>query len=945
MSGTIRGLHLLSPLFAALGLSLLGACGPDSSAQVHSSDAVYEDDLRRRHVCGDGRCTAKESCETCPADCGACVFPPADAGEAANDAGGPLYDAGGPGADDAGTVLDAGVPFDGGASLDSGVLDSGNPVDAGVVLDAGAGLDAGSPADAGGVLDASVPTPGTRMLARLPIVVVTFTGSSGNLISEPARRGVEFAREFIFRNSHGGLDFAITYVNYAGRAPDTGGDWWKQADAIALRLIADYGFAVGQFYGMYWYGPGAVGLLGGGGGTALGFYGQGSGGQCMAEQSPACSSLGQAACTSRDDCAWNAGAARCEYPYWSRCAHFGLWDFPAGRPSGEPGGTVNYDAAWLFLHEFAGHAVEGNLAAAAGRAIYFAHPDSTVLNPANVAGTPQAYVGAPPLGSAWDSAWMGGALRTVPAEDFPKIPCPIVGGCALTVLDTDRDGLADSDPRLPMDEIRFGSDPTRADTDGDGLSDLEEYAADTYRSSLPRVADSDGDGRADGVDRLPTDPFQTEVLKRTPLIDGVVSGTEGWTLVADRPSTVRWDDPAKRGTPYDARLWAAWDDSFLYLAVDGPGLNGIFSGIDGDGSNTVWIGADSYSLRFDVGSKALVFQVNGNANYFLAGAKAVTTTVSGRVAVEIAIPKLMGGQRGGGFLPAPVTGIALADGAVVGLSLQAGFPGGAVMWPISDHLQFALKLRGAAHAPAKVLNTSVTPTDHGASVVVTTDLPAQARLCVTGPELVLPQCVLMRGMTLTSSFTFVPQRLLAGARYEYRIEVDDFDEGRSAPGTGSFVTTVGNFPPGTNLALAMPVRASYHTDSMREVVDGIRDGRVWNGWRWAGGNDPVPTGHWVDVDLRGRYPTREIRIYDSDDTWQRPVRAFHIEVSETGIFGPGDPTARSVASESSWNLAYPVTGDSFKSYVLPAGTQARYVRFVWNGGTNDWIGLPEMEVY
>ncbi len=64
---------------------------------------------------------------------------------------------------------------------------------------------------------------------------------------------------------------------------------------------------------------------------------------------------------------------------------------------------------------------------------------------------------------------------------------PPVGSDPL-VVDTDGDGLSD------LDEARHGSDPRIADTDGDGLSDAEEVA----RGTDPANQDSDGDGLSDG---------------------------------------------------------------------------------------------------------------------------------------------------------------------------------------------------------------------------------------------------------------------------------------------------------------------------------------------------------------------------------------------------------------------------------------------------------------
>ena len=54
---------------------------------------------------------------------------------------------------------------------------------------------------------------------------------------------------------------------------------------------------------------------------------------------------------------------------------------------------------------------------------------------------------------------------------------------------------SDGDELLDSDEISYGTNPYSADTDGDGLSDLEELK--TYFTD-PRAADTDNDGFSDG---------------------------------------------------------------------------------------------------------------------------------------------------------------------------------------------------------------------------------------------------------------------------------------------------------------------------------------------------------------------------------------------------------------------------------------------------------------
>lgn len=78
--------------------------------------------------------------------------------------------------------------------------------------------------------------------------------------------------------------------------------------------------------------------------------------------------------------------------------------------------------------------------------------------------------------------------------------------------DNDKDGLTD------LKEYERDSDPTKPDTDGDGLNDLVETATGKYVSttdtgSSPKKADSDGDGLSDAaeVQRVPpTDPNKVD---------------------------------------------------------------------------------------------------------------------------------------------------------------------------------------------------------------------------------------------------------------------------------------------------------------------------------------------------------------------------------------------------------------------------------------------------
>lgn len=72
----------------------------------------------------------------------------------------------------------------------------------------------------------------------------------------------------------------------------------------------------------------------------------------------------------------------------------------------------------------------------------------------------------------------------------------------LTIVDTDNDRLSDEDER------RYNTDPTKPDTDGDGLSDWEEVII--YETD-PLKADTDGDNFSDSQEvRAGYDPRSKE---------------------------------------------------------------------------------------------------------------------------------------------------------------------------------------------------------------------------------------------------------------------------------------------------------------------------------------------------------------------------------------------------------------------------------------------------
>jgi len=139
--------------------------------------------------------------------------------------------------------------------------------------------------------------------------------------------------------------------------------------------------------------------------------------------------------------------------------------------------------AWLFVHEF-NHQIDAFYDRAGSVKYWLNHPDPTVH--------PGRYGQHFDVNAFINRTWRDDEYLT--NSDFGRV---------FTYRDADGDGMPDSDPTLPMDESRFGSDASKPDTDADGLTDLGEFMAGTFSSSSPVNQDTDGDELLDGVDPYP----------------------------------------------------------------------------------------------------------------------------------------------------------------------------------------------------------------------------------------------------------------------------------------------------------------------------------------------------------------------------------------------------------------------------------------------------------
>jgi hypothetical protein len=212
-------------------------------------------------------------------------------------------------------------------------------------------------------------------------------------------------------------------------------------------------------------------------------------------------------------------------------------------PTNDP--NVDLDKIWGFTHEFQ-HAFDAAAEISGTADLISGHPDGL-------------YNDMPYFGQTIDAGehydWEAQTLRLFTGFDTLAGPFSDY----LEVDDPDGDRLASNDARLPMDEQRFGSSSTLADTDGDGLNDRGEYAAGRFASSNPVVADTDGDGQRDGIDPTPRQAIAASMTALTPAIDGVRDA--GYTLFRNG---VEFSNVAG----FTAATYIAYDANNLYLLAE-----------------------------------------------------------------------------------------------------------------------------------------------------------------------------------------------------------------------------------------------------------------------------------------------------------------------------------------------------------------------------------------
>lgn len=293
---------------------------------------------------------------------------------------------------------------------------------------------------------------------------------------------------------------------------------------------------------------------------------------------------------------WNAGAGRWER-YTSGGGTLGVDRVWRGVP-GQSQFLGGSDIAWLATHEFH-HQMEslGSISLAHredDRVVYNHYWPRRRDTTANAASTTAGQSGRTPWSTSGRHGehYDGMAYWDRSLTDAQWLRMLL--GEVVTVRDADGDGFPDDDPRLPLDEKRFGSSPGTPATDG-AMNDFEKAMLSTWApaplqaSALkpaqtfvrpdPRRADSDGDGLPDGADPAPLVPAEPFVWPLTAAIDG---GAAEWAAI---PETGVIDAPEYRVSyrhghdeeAYFGLVTIEGDAARVRVVLDGEG-DGVFGG-------------------------------------------------------------------------------------------------------------------------------------------------------------------------------------------------------------------------------------------------------------------------------------------------------------------------------------------------------------------------------
>ncbi len=314
---------------------------------------------------------------------------------------------------------------------------------------------------------------------------------------------------------------------------------------------------------------------------------------------------------------WNARSKEWEF-YSSGGGTYGLDDLPKGVP-GRSQFLAGGDTAWLATHE-----LHHQLESASSLFLDDAEDDRIAFNhPAPRKRTlrgdqtydENSWTTSGRHGEHWDAM----AFWDRKLCDVQWLRCMF--GRTETVADADEDGVPDNDPRLPLDEKRFGSDPKKLSSDG-SMGDLAKIMLSTWapgplqsswvrpganglRMPAANRVDSNGLGVPDALSRNPLVPFSSIIPFKTIELDGEFSD---W---ADLPVSGKSELVTYKHAHDDARFYlmmelkTSWKSA--HVVIDGEGL-GAYSGQGVIGFDLV----NNLTNRVGAGPRGVPFEIKSS---------------------------------------------------------------------------------------------------------------------------------------------------------------------------------------------------------------------------------------------------------------------------------------------------------------------------------------------
>jgi len=364
--------------------------------------------------------------------------------------------------------------------------------------------------------------------------------------------------------------------------------------------------------------------------------------------------------------------------FGSTCASLGI---ACGVPYPGKNPDVNYTVTWCFTHEIH-HAIDLLVDRASAADLLYCHFPWNYPDP--LGGTLHM-----DCGTHYDG--ISGIMRLY--DDYFGFNPPYDG--YIECIDADHDSMPDHDPRVPIDEDRFGSNSSTHDSDGDELSDIEEFYRYNFTGTYPDSSDSDGDGIPDGSDNqplynIPNPPEIHAYTGPSPIIDGIIEGTPPWFVLSEGYYFTQ------NTVDFSLTTYATWDSVNLYLSfessrelhfkisLDGSGELGRFESdirhpegvltphepdsLRGYAFADVW--GNGNHLYTYYGDSDSIVEIYGVTN--IIGSEVASTESIGTYYTEIKIPKII--PHGCAYVSYPdsadtVRGLRLRHGQVIGLNV------------------------------------------------------------------------------------------------------------------------------------------------------------------------------------------------------------------------------------------------------------------------------------